>query len=473
MDIKKISSFAFGPIASAFLGLMTVPLIAWGFSPEDVGRFNLYQVTVSFVLLLTVLGLDQAYVREYHEVNDKGKLLRSCALPGLLFLIVLTLFATNYYDEVSSYLYGFADLNLYLLTIISFYVSYASRFLSLMLRMEERGWAYSLTQILPKFVHLLFLIVIWVFSIKTDFSVLLASVVGSGCLVLLLYGWNCRSETFKALNARTDIDTLVPLMKFGSPLIFSSLVYWGLTATTTLSLRFWSTLDELAVFSVAMSFAGAAIVLQSIFTVVWAPTVYKWIANGKDMTVIDSILKQALALICLVITFCGSLSWLVSYILPAHYATVQYILICAMMQPVLYTLSEITCVGIGIKRSTMYSIWITLAALLTSLIFCYFLVPKFGAAGAAVSNALAFTVFFIGRTEVSARIWRSVPRAGIYIAVFLLLFLSVLTVFSKDAFPVTMPAIWAFMFFISMYFYRSELIEISAKFRSKKYMNNF
>ena len=33
------NGFCLGPIASAALGLITVPFIAWFYTPEDIGRF--------------------------------------------------------------------------------------------------------------------------------------------------------------------------------------------------------------------------------------------------------------------------------------------------------------------------------------------------------------------------------------------------------------------------------------------------
>ena len=57
-------------------------------TPDDVGRLNVLQVLLSFSLLLLVLGLDQAYVREFHESNDRNRLLKACFTPGFLLLCV-------------------------------------------------------------------------------------------------------------------------------------------------------------------------------------------------------------------------------------------------------------------------------------------------------------------------------------------------------------------------------------------------
>ena len=415
VKIKNILGFAFGPLAGAVLGLATVPLIAWVFSPEDVGRLNVLQIAMSFALLLSVLGLDQAYVREFHESPHRAQLLRACFVPGFLCLLILGVISAFFAKNLAQWLYDTPNPWWYWATLAAFFISYISRFLSLILRMQERGWAYSASQVLPKVLQLaLVLGVTWTAFHKT-FTHLLLITLASLTLVLTVYAWNTRHDWLDAMRSRIDPKQLRSLLAFGSPLIFSGLAFWGLTATSTIALRTWSSLDELAVYSVANSFAGAALVFQSIFSVVWAPTVYKWHAQGVEMAIIDKIAKQVLAAVCGVVFLCAAFAWVLDYILPPHYASVKSILLCMLMQPLLYTLSEVTAVGINIQRRTMLSVWVTLAALACNVALSAYLVPSMGAKGAAIANALAFTVFFIGRTEASARVWRSFGRMRTYI----------------------------------------------------------
>jgi O-antigen/teichoic acid export membrane protein len=49
------------------------------------------QVTLSFSILLFSLGLDQSYVREFHEAENKPALLKRTMLLGLLLLLLLLL----------------------------------------------------------------------------------------------------------------------------------------------------------------------------------------------------------------------------------------------------------------------------------------------------------------------------------------------------------------------------------------------
>lgn len=456
MNIKTIMAFAFGPIASAGLGLLTVPVIAWIFPPADVGRLNIVQISVSFGVLLFNLGLDQAYVREYHEWSDRGALLKSCFAPGFALLLLVMLVTLPYDRRISMWLFGLDHVVYYWILIACVVVSFISRFLSLILRMQGRGMAFSMSQFLPKVALLLTLGALASPMFSKSFAELEVAYLVSLLSVLLLYTWNTRRDWAPALTAGVSRVQIKGLLGFGVPLIFAGVAYWGLDATSSLVLRSLSSLSELAVYSVSMSFAGVGVVFQAIFTVLWAPLVYKWVAHGVDMRRVDHIAQQALAVVCVLWILSGVFSWVADLILPARYLQVKYFMLCCIGQPLLYTLSEVTCVGIGITRKSMLSLWSTLAALVVNVGISVWLVPKHGAAGAVVANALAFLVFFVARTEASTHVWRPFPRARLYVFVTAAVLLSITTlVFGADL-PVPFGLVWLAMLPLVVWHFRTE-----------------
>lgn len=462
MHFKKILGFALGPIAGAAFSLITVPLMAWLFSPEDIGRMNLLQVVLSFSLLLMVLGLDQAYVREFHASNDRPSLLKACFAPGLLLLCVGILATVAFGSQLSRWLFGEANLWFYTLTLICVIANYVSRFLSLILRLQERGLAFSMSQILPKVLQLVLLGAVVLVGLQRSFLTLLWITVASTLAVLAVYAWNTRQQWRPAMTAQPSGVQVSALLKFGLPLVFSGLAYWGLSATSILVLRAYSTFGELGVYAVTSSIAGAAAIFQSIFTVVWGPTVYKWVEQGVDMTRVDGVARQALAVVCGIFTLVGMFSWLADYILPAHYVSVKYLVLCAIVPGLLYTLSEITCVGIGITRRTMLNVWVTSAALVTNVLSSLWLVPTQGAAGAVMANAIAYLVFFVARTETSARVWRKFPRQKLYVVVGLAVCFAIATVALGPVLPIPVELAWLALLPIVTWTFRSEMVEMQA-----------
>lgn len=459
MKLSRVLGFALGPIASAAFGLVTVPLVAWAFSAEDVGRLNILQVTVSFCLLLFALGLDQAYVREFHESPDRARLLKACFTPGFALLVVGGVTTVAFGSQLSLLLFGTSNPAFFWITLVCVVAAFVSRFLSLILRMQERGLAFSMSQVIPKALLLLIVGGIVLFGLRRSFLALQLAFLASTIAVVLVYLWNTRNQWRPAIAANLDQKQIRSLLKFGTPLIFSGLAYWGLVATSSIALRSLSTFSELGVYSVAMSFAGVATIFQSIFSVVWAPIVYKWVAEGTDLSRVDSVARQALAVVCGIFVVCGLCSWLADYVLPAEYVNVKYLVLCAIVQPLLYTLSEITCVGIGISRRTMLTVWVTLAALCSNVLLNLWLVPAHGAAGAAASNAVAYVVFFVARTEASAYVWRQFPRMRLYVFVGLAVAFSLATVALAPMLPFHYALVWLVLLPIVAWCFRIELVD--------------
>lgn len=456
MRVKKIVGFAVGPIGTAVLGVFLVPITAWLFPPADLGRLNIFQVLTSLSLLFFVLGLDQAYVREYHESRQRARLLRSCLAPGLAALALFAAVSLPFSESLSVYLYDSNNAWLYICTVLAFFASHLSRFLSLIMRMQERGLAFSMSQVLPKLLQLVLVLGIGVSLSDRSFQHLLLASLLSILSVLVVSAWYTRNEWKAALSEKANRDELSGLIRFGLPLVAAGLAYWGLTAISTFTLRRLSSLPELAIYSVANSFANAAIVFQAIFSIVWAPTVYRWVAEGVDLKRIEDIAQQALAIISVIVVAFGATAWLTDWLLPHQYLQVKYLLLCSAMPPLLYTLSEITCIGIGITRRSSMSMWITMGALTINFILGISLIPMFGAKGAVVSNAIAFLGFFVGRTEVSARIWMSFSRIKMYATTTSFVILAVMIALFGSRSPYSLGAIWILLIPVVYFLFKQQ-----------------
>lgn len=460
MNKRGILGFAVGPFASALFGIIALPAMAWIFSPEDLGRLNMLQITISFSLLLLVLGLDQAYVREFHESVDRPLLLKSCFLPGFLLLGVGVIATAPFAKNLSLWLFGEESLHFYALTVAAIVATYISRFLSLILRMQERGLAFSMSQVIPKALQLLLLgVVVWAGLVR-NFLTLLLMTVASTLAVVLLYAWNTRMQWRPAVAAKVEGEQLRGLLRFGFPLAVSGVAYWGLMATSTLVLRTRSTLGELGIYAVTSGFANACAIFQSIFTIVWAPMVYKWVSQGVDMTRVDTVARQTLAMVCAIFVLVGCFSWLTDYLLPAHYISVKYLMLGAIVPPLFYTLSEVTCVGIGITRRTTLTVWVTVVTLCVNALLSVWLVPLYGAAGAMVANAIGYFVFFVARTEASAFVWRRFARLQLYVFTGLAVVLAIFTVVLGPKLPFPYSLIWLAFAPLVGWCFRSEFSEL-------------
>ena len=417
MNTKKILSFAVGPLLNALISLAILPLLTWVYTPEVIGRLAMLNVAASLVILVFSLGLDQAFVREYHESKNRESLFKLVFLPGGLLLLftlaILLIFDTS---VLSRFVIGLKGNDLSYYIAIYIFCIFSIRFFALILRMTERGIAFSISQALPKFLILLGIACIVIYDKKgTGIELLFQLYSASIVITLSLLIWVTRKHGVYSFKNSIEWNKLRELLNFGLPLVFGGAAFWGLTAMDKVFLRNLSSFEELGLYSVAVSFAGAAIIVQSVFSTIWAPTVYKWASENENLDKIEKITDLMLGIVVFIFCMAGLFSWLVMYILPEEYKQVPYLLVTCMVYPLLYTLSECTAVGIGIMKRTRLAMFAVLIALLVNLLGNYYLVPILGASGAATSTAISFFILLVLRTELSILVWRPIKRMKIYI----------------------------------------------------------
>ena len=375
MNRNKLLAYALGPVGSAAAGLLTLPLMSWHFAGGDIGRIVLLQTAASLALIVLGLGLDQAYVREFHHCGGRqAALFKNLAWPPLLLGVAATTAVWLSAPEMSSEkIFGLADGTLSLLCLLFAAGLLPVRYLSLILRMQERALAFSFSQLLPKLLVLAAVAAVSCFGMRADIWVLAAVYAASQWAAAGLLLWQTRHECAAAFCAQFDARQLSDGLKYGLPLALGGLIYWAFTSIDRWLLRDLAGLEELAVYSMAVSFGAAAMV-------------------------------------CLA----GLLSPAVTLLLPPQYGPVQFVLLSSLLFPLLYTLTEVSGIGIHVSKRNWPVPLISLAALLCNLFLLKLWIPLWGARGAAMATAVSFWLFFALKTELSARLWQPLPRGTLY-----------------------------------------------------------
>ena len=85
--IKKLGAFSIGPIVSAFIGFITVPLVTNFISPEEYGKASMFSLVQGILSMIIYLGMDQAFVREFFVFpkNKKNHLMANAMILPLFF----------------------------------------------------------------------------------------------------------------------------------------------------------------------------------------------------------------------------------------------------------------------------------------------------------------------------------------------------------------------------------------------------
>ncbi|QBR40823.1 hypothetical protein EHF36_09435 [Kerstersia gyiorum] len=460
MNKAILMHFSLGPIVGALVGAVYVPLLAWVAAPEDIGRNNIFQIALSFSTLFFVLGLDQAYMREYRVVSNKESLFKTCVLPGIVLYLLCWFLGTWIASDIAFELYETNSQKAYHLTMGGLLLALIVRYLSILARLREDGWIYSLLLASPRLFCVLFICSYVGLGSNIDFSdLLLFSLLGTlfPAVAAVFY---YRKFICESLKAKFEWGFSAQLLSFGLPLLFSGVIYWILLASSTVLIKEYSGLESLAIYSLAVSLAGPAALLRNIFASVWMPQVYKWIEGKVDLEKIWRISDDVLAVSIFLVIVMGFGASFVGKLLPPEYHLVGYILPLAVLVPIFYTLSEVTVIGINISRKTSATIYIVFVSAAVNIGCGVYLISGYGAVGAVIANAIAYLLFLILRTEVSCRVWRSFPRMKLYFWVVICMCAGVVHVCGLYVDSINVFALWALLSLVYLFSFRKNMVRM-------------
>nr|WP_295084708.1 lipopolysaccharide biosynthesis protein [uncultured Roseateles sp.] len=472
MDRRSILGFAVGPIGASFLGFVSLPLSTWLFAPDDVGRISMLQTATAIGTVAFTLGLDQSFARQYHQCRQRGALLRTTAWPGLALLLTAALALLAFWPKLlSQQMYGIESTVLSAVTLVGIIAAYLSRFSSLVLRMSERGLAFSMSQLLPKVMYIACLGLL-ALNTTRHFNQLLTAQTASLVAASAIFAWNTRTawllKDAPTQPGSTSAPGLPALLRYGIPMMTAGLAYWTLEAIDKVMLRSLSSFTELGHYSVAMGVASVAATLSTIFTTVWVPTAFKWAEEPDCGPRITALQRKLVAASVLIVSGAGSLSFALDWLLPASYGPVRELLALCMLPALFYAVSEVTGIGAAISHRSGLVLLCALITATANVGLNFWLIPLSGASGAATATALSFFLMLILRTETSALSWQSLPRAGVYSPLALVGAMAMAHAHLGRDHPLVVQTIWMLVFGGAVWFYRSDLLGIFRQFRHRE-----
>ena len=279
--LKKLGAFSIGPIVSAFLGFITVPLITNFITTDEYGRCSMFTLAQSAAALSIYLGLDQAFVREFHSFSDKIEHLMAnvirIPLCMVLFIDIVILCIPS---RISMILFDTPNehLAVYLLALMLPCMVFEN-FGLLKIRMEERGLQYSFFVILLKALTLVFTVLLFLSYEKSYRSAVYAIAAAEIITGLALFFATMRHVPL--LTEPIDRVLMERMLRFGLPLLPATMLGWGLTSMDKVMLRTMCNYSELGLYSAAYKIVNVLGVVQSCFTLYWVPLAFRWYGEQR------------------------------------------------------------------------------------------------------------------------------------------------------------------------------------------------
>ncbi|UGA54985.1 lipopolysaccharide biosynthesis protein [Vibrio sp. VB16] len=438
MERRTLSHFIIGSMLTGIIGAFTLPIFAWFIPSEIIGQYSLAILATNLVIMISMFGMDQAYVREFHTYKDKNLLLRTAFLPTICVVILVLVILILFYEaDILTLEENASNGHLVLITFIGLvFTNFFLKLLSLLFRMNELGISFSLIQSVPKLLFLLLVLIGWSLDIEIRLYYLLLINFLVGFLVLVIFSIYKRSLWLEQGSKPSLIDTelVFSMMRFGTPALIGGVAYWGISSLDRYFLAWQSDLNEVGTYSILMGLVSAVMLLKGVFSNVWAPIVYKWYETNQDKDNIQRVANIAFPAILILWSLVSLFSWIIPYVFPYEYKSIEYMIMSSVGCPLIFLLSEIFGIGISLKRKTQYTLLVSITALICNALGNYLLIPIYGASGASVASLLSFCVYLLVRTKISSNLLYKIKTDNLIVFVYIFtIFLSIIgTVFERD-----------------------------------------
>jgi O-antigen/teichoic acid export membrane protein len=402
--LKHFTIIGTGSAVNLLLGLFTTPLITRLVDPIEYGQLSIFIMYSSIAVMVICMGLDQAVVRFYYERDDidykRALLFRCIKLPVIVSLFVIIIVVVCAYKDIIKF--EFSAPIIVLLCVYSL-TELVYRFSLLIVRLEYKSKLYSLLSIIKKLVYvctaLCFLLIVG----GDDLVILCSSTLFAAftCMVISIFA---QAQMWNVLQNR-DVECSVEyktLLRYAYPFIITMGVTTLFQAIDKIALNMYCTYTEVGIYSSTMTLVHIFAIIQTTFNTLWTPmAVEHYTRNPAD----KAFYKKGNQVITVVMFFLGISLILVkdvfAILLGEKYREAAYILPFLIFNPIMYTISETTVTGLVFKNKSKVQVIVAVGACLTNIIGNYFLVPKFGCQGAAISTGISYIVFFSLRTYLS------------------------------------------------------------------------
>ena len=393
--LKKLFSFSIGSIVTIIIGVISTPIITRIIEPDEFGIATIFMSVGSLIGIISLAGLDQAFVRFFYETN-RINLLKKCFTISVIITGIVIIFVFIFAEDLSSYI---SPNSSYALLMILYIISMLIfRFSSLILRMMQFGYRYSLIQILQKLLDLIFIFSIANLFFSNRYTLIISSILTLLILSILTLFFS-RSFWFVQDDRVSKIINYKELIIYSFPLLISSFMTILFQTLDKLFLNLWVTSSELGIYAATFKIIAILNVIQGSFTLFWVPASlehYKFNPNDKDFfSRISKLLTVTMMTICIVVVMFKDV--LVLFLGP-EYREASSLIALLVLMPVMYTMSETTIIGVNFSLKSYLHIIISGIALIINVILCVLLIPKFGMHGAAISVSLSYVVFYLVRT---------------------------------------------------------------------------
>ncbi len=437
--IKNLSKDTFiygvGTVLQRVIGFVLLPFYTRALLPADYGILDTLSTFTFFTATIFSLGMAGATSRYFfiaESEDEKRKLLYTSATIRLISFAIPVLALVIFSSKISIILFDTDDYSLVvLLTGLLLYFSTQQEIQTSIFRLYREPIKFNVVTILRAIIYPLAGIL---FVVVLQWGVLgatLAQLVTSAIALSFGYFYFVKNKYLRQFSSYWAKK----MLKFGIPLIFTSVLSWVNSVSDRVFLLHYKDLSQIGFYSIGNTLSqpiqlinlalsmSSTVIIMSLFSE----------EKNEDKPQTKALLTKVWFIYLAVAISLAMFISIFSYDIVRILTTSKYIdsilaLPFLLFSQIIFFSVDLTGNGMTLKEQSKPYVWIMLIAAITNAGLNFYFVPNFGFIGAAITTIISNIVYFSVAYFMSQKVFY-VKRSFLKPAFYFLITLSVAVFF--------------------------------------------
>ena len=389
--------YGLGGLVSRILATVLLPLYTHYLPPNAYGRVEIVTAATAVLAIVLQLGISSAFFRFYFDAKahtEKLTVIRTSFWFTMMMSTLGLLLGVVFASAVGHAIGLGHDPSLVRAGAVGLWAQTNYNQLTALFRVEERSVAYAIASV----ANVLITVAAMVVSVAVFHWGAVGLVVGNFTGTLIVYVALVLYRT-EQLGLEFDTTLFRKMQKFGMPLVPSALALWAINFIDREFIVWYNGKAEVGVYSAAIKIASVVTFVMIAFRTAWPAFAYSIEDDSEARRTYSFVLTYLLAFASWLALALGALApWLVELLTNPRYQRAEKGVALLAFAGAVYAGYTVLAIGSGRARRTQLNWVVTGAGAAANIGLNFWLIPRWGMVGAAISTAAAYVVLFAGMT---------------------------------------------------------------------------
>jgi O-antigen/teichoic acid export membrane protein len=407
-ELKRLARhsaiYGLGGLVSRILATLLLPLYTHYLPPNAYGRVEIVTAATAVLAIVLQLGIASAFFRFYFDAKEPPAKLTVIRTSFWFTMGMSTLglaLGLIFAAPIGHWIGLGHDPNLVRAGAVGLWAQTNYQQLTALFRVEERSTAYAIASVANVLITVAAMVVFVAVLHWGSIGLVVGNFTGTLVIysVLLVY----RSEQ---LGREFDRALLRRMQKFGMPLVPSALALWTINFVDREFVSWYKGNAEVGVYSAALKISTVITFVMIAFRTAWPAFAYSIEDDREARRTYAYVLTYLLALMSWVSLAMAALApWVVELLTNPRYQRAEKGVGLLVFAETLYAGYVVLAIGSGRARRTQLNWVVTGIGAAANVGLNFWLIPRWGMVGAAVSQVVSYAVLFAGMTLYAQHVY--------------------------------------------------------------------